>query len=120
MLRDEEHRETAGELPTRLIYAGERYGTEAGAFSSGLAVMDRYREMVRADGPIMEDDISMGTDECSLEEGTRTTTLLARVFPKSLYCRMTDPDSRHGGEVAALAHVEGLAIRPDRDVFEGA
>ena len=36
-LRDEEHRETAGELPTRLIYDGERYGTEADAFSSGLA-----------------------------------------------------------------------------------
>ena len=69
-LRDEEHRETAGELPTRLIYdGGERYGTEADAFSSGLAAMDRYREMVRTDGPVLEDDLSMGTDEYSLGGG---------------------------------------------------
>ena len=68
-LRDEEHREAAGELPTRLIYDGERYGTEADAFSSGLAAMDRYREMVRTDGPVLEDDLSMGTDECSLGGG---------------------------------------------------
>ena len=36
-LRNEEHREAAGELPTRLIYDGERYVAEADAFSSGLA-----------------------------------------------------------------------------------
>ena len=38
-LHDEEHREATGELPTRLIYDGERYETEADAFSSGLAAM---------------------------------------------------------------------------------
>ena len=68
-LRDEEHLEEAGELPTRLIYDGERYVTEADAFSSGLAVMDRYCEMVRTDGPIMEDDLSMGTEEYSFGGG---------------------------------------------------
>ena len=68
-LRDEEHRELAGELPTRLIYDGERYGTEADATASRLAVMDRYHEMVHADGPVMEDDLSMGTDEYSLGGG---------------------------------------------------
>ena len=52
-------RELAGE-PTRLIYDGERYGTEADATASRLAVMDRYHEMVHADGPVMEDDLSMG------------------------------------------------------------
>ena len=31
--------------------------------------MDRYREMVRTDGPVLEDDLSMGTDECSLGGG---------------------------------------------------
>ena len=42
------------------IYDGERYGTEADATASRLAVMDRYHEMVHADGPVMEDDLSMG------------------------------------------------------------
>ena len=31
--------------------------------------MDRCREMVRTDGPIMEDDLSMGTDAYSLGGG---------------------------------------------------
>ena len=52
-----------------MIYDGEWYGTEAYAFSSGLAVMDRHHKMARTDGPIMEYDISMGTDEYSLGGG---------------------------------------------------
>ena len=38
-------------------------------YVSGLAAMDRYREMVRTDGPVLEDDLSMGTDEYSLGGG---------------------------------------------------
>ena len=68
-LRDEEHRETAGELPTRLIYDGERYGTEDDAKASRLAVMDLYREMVHTDGQVLDDDLSMVTDEYGLGGG---------------------------------------------------
>ena len=31
--------------------------------------MDRYREMVHTDGPVLENDLSMGTDEYSLGGG---------------------------------------------------
>ena len=31
--------------------------------------MDRYREMVRTDGPVLEDDLSMGTNGHSLGGG---------------------------------------------------
>ena len=70
-LRAEEHREAAGELPTRLIYDGERYGSDRPrrTRSSRLADMDKYREMVSAGGPTMDDDLSMATDEHSLGVG---------------------------------------------------
>ena len=51
------------------IYDGERYGTEADATSSRLAVMDRCREMVHTDSPVLEDDLSMGADGYSLGGG---------------------------------------------------
>ena len=31
--------------------------------------MDRYREMVHTDGPLVDDDLSMRTDKCSLGGG---------------------------------------------------
>ena len=31
--------------------------------------MDRHREMVHTDGPVLNDDLSMGTHECSLGGG---------------------------------------------------
>ena len=68
----------AGELPTRLIYDGERYGTEADATASRLAVMDRYHEMVHADGPVLEDDLSMGTDEYTVQPRRRVRYERAR------------------------------------------
>ena len=75
-LRDEEHRETAGELPTRLIYDGERYGTEDDAKASRLAVMDR-----RCDGPVppsWKTASRWAPTSIASEEGTRSTTLEGR------------------------------------------
>ena len=42
---------------------------EGDAKASRLALMDRYREMVHTDGPVLDDDLSMGTDEYSLGGG---------------------------------------------------
>ena len=60
---------TAGELPTRLIHDGEWYRAKDDAKASRLTVMDLYREMVHTDGPVLDDDLSMGADEYSLGGG---------------------------------------------------
>ena len=53
-------------LWTRTQGTHYRYVTEADAKFSGLAVMGRCREMVHTDGPVLDDDLSVGTGEYNL------------------------------------------------------
>ena len=77
-LRDEEHREEAGELPTRLIYDGERYVTEADAFSSGLAVWAGAARWSAPTARSWKTTSPWAPKSTASEEGTRTTTIEGR------------------------------------------
>ena len=76
-LRDEEPREAAGELPTRLIHDGERYVTEAGAIFSRLAVWP-VPQMVQPTARSSRTTSRWSPTSMASEEGTRSTVIEGR------------------------------------------